>query len=782
MGLKDLAISLAKSDTEDEVISLLKEAGYWDNSIYWRPFGSTENNFSTIGNQQSAPDSALVEKLINSVDAVLMKECLIRDIEPESPEAPQTISQALQQFFNIRDGKISNLDIKERNAMSRNIIMAATGSRSKPNYVIVDCGEGQTPKKMPDTILSLGKSNKLRVPFVQGKFNMGGTGVLQFCGNHNLQLIITKRCPQIICNNDETKDNWGITVVRRDNPSKGRRSSMYTYLTNEEGDILNFEADSLKIIPSTREYKELEYGMFIKLFEYNMPKLRTNIVFDLNYRLALLMPSLAHPVRLIECRDYTGHTLESTLSGLKIRLTDDKKDNVEQGFPIPLKFDIDGQKFNASIYVFKENYSDRNYRTDEGIIFSLNGQTHGSLKKSFFKRKSLNFSYLAESLLIIVDCSNIDGRTREDLFMNSRDRLREGNLKRRIEKAFEDYLSQHEALRALQEERRRKAVFNRLNNEKPLADILNDILKKSPTLSKLFISGERLQNPFNLSNTGTKSIFKGKKYPTYFVLQNKPKEGVYTRHAPINNKFRIQFETDVVNDYFCREVDPGEYTLTYEGKECVGHGLNLYNGIATLTVTIPSDVVIGDFVKFKFTVNDPCTMTRFDEEWITIIEPSQQETSGGKGKRKQPAGLGPRGNRGKPAGLAMPNIIELTRDDWAQYGLTKEDALMIKTNEDLYDFFINMDNIHLQTEIKGLKDDSKINLLQARYKYSIVLIGLSVLNYSKNRNNEEKEEWDTEEFVNNVANMLSPIVLPLIESMSDLDIEEMFPSDHYITA
>jgi|SRR6516164_1026093 hypothetical protein len=40
-------------------------------------------------------------------------------------------------------------------------------------FTVSDNGEGQTPDKMPYTLLSLDRSNKLRVPFVQGKFNMG---------------------------------------------------------------------------------------------------------------------------------------------------------------------------------------------------------------------------------------------------------------------------------------------------------------------------------------------------------------------------------------------------------------------------------------------------------------------------------------------------------------------------------------------------------------------------------------------------------------------------------
>ena len=67
--LKKLCLGLLEADTEQAVIALLEEAGLWSNPAAWRLYGDRENNFSTIGNQQSRPDAALVEKLINSEDA-----------------------------------------------------------------------------------------------------------------------------------------------------------------------------------------------------------------------------------------------------------------------------------------------------------------------------------------------------------------------------------------------------------------------------------------------------------------------------------------------------------------------------------------------------------------------------------------------------------------------------------------------------------------------------------------------------------------------------------------
>jgi hypothetical protein len=510
-----LALSLARAETEDDVKLILQKCGFWHSPTNWRYFGDVENNYSTIGNQQSAADAALVEKLVNSIDAVLMKKCIQKGINPESSQAPSSIKQALIEFYGIRNGDISNLDIKTRNNMSRDIILAATGTGQHPNYIIADLGEGQTPKNMPNSILSIGKSNKLKVLFVQGKYNMGGTGVFRFCGpKYNIQVILSKRCPDIADHSDPTYNNWGFTVIRREAAMDGRKSSMYKYLTDENGNILYFESDDLHIIPlPNSQFQPFPYGMFIKLFDYNLSGYKTNILFDLNYRLALLMPKMAYPIRLIECRkNYSGHSFETTLSGLDVRLRDDRSGNIEPDFPDSFQFRCLNQEFIGSIYVFKEKARVENFKKNEGIIFTINGQTHASLPKSFFRRKNneMGLSYLADSLLVTVDCTKLDIIQREDLFMNSRDRLCECDLKKAVEKELSEYLKAHSGLKKLQSERRKNALASKLQDEKPFADVINNILSKSPTLAKLFVSGEAIKNPYNIQSASTAETFNGK--------------------------------------------------------------------------------------------------------------------------------------------------------------------------------------------------------------------------------------------------------------------------------
>jgi len=53
MNSVDLCLALVKSESEAEVIEVLKSSGYWDDETAWRYFGDLENNFGDIGNQKA---------------------------------------------------------------------------------------------------------------------------------------------------------------------------------------------------------------------------------------------------------------------------------------------------------------------------------------------------------------------------------------------------------------------------------------------------------------------------------------------------------------------------------------------------------------------------------------------------------------------------------------------------------------------------------------------------------------------------------------------------------
>lgn len=768
MDNKKLCLSLVQADSEKEVITILNRLGVWKNPKNWKYYGDKENNFSIIGNQQSSADTALVEKIVNSVDAVLMRECLRQNIDPESPEAPQSVDLAAENFFNIKKGKLANLNPAKRTEIAENICLVATGKKTRPCYSIIDKGEGQSPSRMPNTFLSLNDSNKLRIPFVQGKFNMGSTGALQFCGENNIQLLISKRDTQISSNEDD--DLWSFTIIKREPPTENMKSSTFKYLVNDTDEILTFKSKSLPLLPGDfpKAYeKPLESGTFIKLYDYDLQSYKTVINLNLNYRLAILLPSLALPVRLYERRiGYNANSYESTLSGLTVRLVEDKSKNMEKNFPSSNIITINGQVMTVQIYVFNKDASVKNYKKNEGIIFTINGQSHGNIPKSFFKRKSVGMSYLADSIFIIADCSNFNRKTTENLFMNSRDRLRNNDIKKEIEKELELLVKNHRGLRELREKRRREEIGEKLEDSKPLKDIIEDVIKKSPSLNSLFLTGNRINNPFNLVDVGTAPEFEGKEFPTYFKLikefnETKPKK------CAINNKFRLKFETDAQNDYFSRDTFPGNFEIECLGRKIDGHSLNLWNGIANLTCSLPEEIEVGDVLHYMVKVSDEYNLDPLVNNFYTLIEHGSVQSKGNNGKRILPPGRKGK-DRKLPETLGMPEITEIYKDDWGDI-YNHESALSVTdTGEGTYDFYINMDNLYLLTELKS-KSKAVPEILKSQYKFGMVLIGLSLLNSFEKENHKDSDGIDIENEVSKVSKAIAPMLLPMISALGELE-------------
>jgi hypothetical protein len=405
----DLCMQLVKADSEAKVIAILKRAGYWDDLTAWTDYGYNENNWSIIGNQQGQADAALVEKLVNASDSVLMDRCQREGLDPAGGKrkVPKSIKEALARYFNLGKNHLADLTSQQRTTLAESTCgLVATGSAKRPCYAVFDFGEGQNGDDFFETFLSLAKSNKLTVPFVQGKFNQGSTGALRFCGKLGLQLILSKRDPALV----DADGNWSFTVTRRFEPDEAsrRRSSVIRCL-NPGGRILTFGAKALHILP-TRDGpngREMTFGTYIKLYEYLTPGHSTNLVFNLNYRLSALLVEPILPVRLYETRSdsYQGHTLEATMNGLELRLLEDPSQNIESGFPVGGALRTAAGEFRYRIFAFKKGANARSYGGSDGVLFTINGQTHGSFPRNFFQRKNVGMDYLARSLIMVVDCS-----------------------------------------------------------------------------------------------------------------------------------------------------------------------------------------------------------------------------------------------------------------------------------------------------------------------------------------------------------------------------------------
>jgi len=796
---KELLLALIKCETEIEVENVLTEMKLWDDNRAWRNYGDRENNYGTIGAQQSRPETAMVEKIINSVDSVLTMESYRQGVDPKGKEAPNGIRQAVHQFFGIQNGMLSNLTPTERTKLASRIGLIATGNTAKKGnacYSIFDMGEGQSPSKMPKTFLSIGEKNKIDIPFVQGKFNMGSTGVLRFCGMKRMQLILTKRNPNIPDKNSPEDSNlWGFTLVKRIPPTGRFKSSRYVYLVvpqeldPSKNAVHSFEADALNILPGDypNAYdKPMSYGSYVKLYEYQMTGLKTNLTLDPYNRLSLLMPSLALPVRVYERRaGYNANSAETTLNGLSVRLEEDKRNNLEsENWPTSHSITVLGEEMRVKVYAFKKDMSSnkkptQKYVKDEGVIFTVNGQTHGNLSRRFFHRKDVALGKLTDSLIVTVDCSDVSGEMREDLFMNSRDRLVDsGELRDNIVKELKQLLKKHEGLSALKHKRHMEEIENKLDDSKPLVDVVQSIMKNSPSLSSLFLPGLKVKNPFDLTKAARREEYVGKRFPHFFNLV-KEMVGANTKICPINQKsFKVQFKTDVVNDYFDRETDKGIHKLFLNGEAFSGNAsLNPWNGTVTLNISLLPDWRVGDLLKFRSEVSDVDHVEPFVNEFhVQISEPITIHGNGKNGKRKPPSNRDKDGKELDSSALALPNIVPVEKDDsnWISKSFNDQTALHVEYDgEELgHTFFINTHNVFLLTEQKQNKSIDP-SILAAQFKYANVLLGLSILKADQEGKFPDNEEFDVCTFIRQATSGNSRVLLPMITSLGSLTTEEV---------
>src|SRR6266540_763845 len=203
---------LLAAEDEAAVLDSLNSRKLLQSADRWRYLGNMPNNQSVVHGQQSSPAAALVEKFTNALDAILLRYCKMSGIDPRGSKAPQTMSRAVEQFF----GEITSKEGGEiRKFAEQNMVLYATGSKARPSLSLYDAGEGQLPENFPGTFCSLiygsaDGSYKGAIPFVQGRFNMGGTGVLPFCSDkYKLQLIVSRVPPEVA---KSTEHEWAYTL------------------------------------------------------------------------------------------------------------------------------------------------------------------------------------------------------------------------------------------------------------------------------------------------------------------------------------------------------------------------------------------------------------------------------------------------------------------------------------------------------------------------------------------------------------------------------------------
>jgi hypothetical protein len=765
MNLDDLCIALAKCNRSEEVKNILQDKGYWDDEQYWRDFGDNPNNYSTIGNQQSKPINALIEKMVNSGDSILTSKVIEAGIDPEDPSsAPQSMKDAMDKYLKVPNGDIYQLSQSKRNMLGDECGgMVVTGDDKNPTYSIFDFGEGQSPESFPKTFCGISQSNKQQIAFVQGKHCSGATGALVFV-EEGIQLIISRRSPLV--NDGTLSDDIGFTVTRR-SPAGAKKSPTYKYLIIN-GEVPRFPSKPLSILPALNDKKDAfcrnwEYGAFIKLFDYKIgPTIRSKGNIDLHYKLSVHLINPVFPIRIYERRPTSGkaHSPEITLSGLLTRLDTDRSQHIEEDSPFGFSFNVDNQSFTGEIYVLKSSTDRRiwdRFHGNDGVLFTVNGQANAFLSNSIYRRKKIGLDYIANKIITIINCTELDNDHHADLFQNDRERLKDTEFKADVMQEIETTLATHQGLKDLSQKHREETVKDKLADNKPLDKVMEKLIKSSPSLNSILLKGARINNPMGMGIGN--NPWQSSKFPTFFDLEKKHKN--FTKKSPrkveANRKSTFTFITDAPNDYISRTIDPGSYEV-FENGILINNQPSLHgsNGKWHLNLNSYSSSAIGQIFEINIKIMDVSRVTPLEQTfWIETI-PYQKKVGGGKGG----SSAGQAKNNTTP-GFKLPPIARIYKNDWPDHNWHKESVFKFVKNNNVFDTYVNMDNIHLLTELKTAKNEADKEVIKTQYTLGLALISMNMSQLNLNTS----EFTDVEKSCEEVSKALGPIIIPMIRDL-----------------
>ena len=536
--------------------------------ISWHPLGGDENYFGVIENQQASPIAALIEKVTNAIDAILMRRCFEKGIDPRSSSAPKTMADAVQEFFGPDNKNWHLTGIRRKQAESIQII--ASGPKGRPSLLIYDDGEGQHPDDFERTFVSLLRGNKNDIPFVQGKYNMGGTGAIVFCGRHRYHLIGSRRF--------ERTGDFGFTLIRKhpltEEEAQTKKSTWYEYLKIDH-QIPRFPITELDLGLWNRKYTT---GTIIKLYNYELPNEARGGAITHDFRRSinefLFEPAL--PLFLVDSKERypNDRVLEIDCYGLKRRLEEEDNKYVETRFSMDDE-EHDIGRLKVTCYVFKSKVAGRSvketrdiiqrefFRNQMAVLFALNGQVHGHFGSEFITR-TLKMPLLKNHLLIHVDCTGLHHGFRNELFMASRERLKLGDDTADLRERLRNLLLKSDLVEI--EKQRKTSISVEGGDAKDLLRAFSKDLPFNKDLMKLLSQTFKIE----LKDEGRKDKhervkpqhrkqrepFNPKRYPSYFKLRTGKGDKYIT--LPEGDEKTIQFATDVADDYFDRSEDPGD--------------------------------------------------------------------------------------------------------------------------------------------------------------------------------------------------------------------------------
>lgn len=415
----------------DEVEKLLRSAGMTSR----RFLGDQEANWSSLSSPAEST-SIIWERPVNMLDGVIELEAERRgQFDCASPAA------AVRAFFGVPSGGVGELSNREREKLAKFCLIQlldSDDSSRRPTLAFRDRGTGISTGEIPETILSLQKSNKLRKPYTHGIFGKGGSTACVFSDG---TIIVTRKQPDLLQPGEE--DRITVAVVREDTaPDMGL--PFYRYLVGDDELPYSVPANASPSFEPGTYVAHINY-LAGKMGQQNWNNEESIYAFAETVLFAPTLPYLLQDARSGSANMRPVERREpSVLSGLGQRLDTLKPGDGaildRSGWQtVPLS---DVGEVRMRWWLF-EDLDKRRTRVAKGfvVVFVTNGQIHHAWDGARLQQLVDNRRRVGQRLFVQVDCDGIELQKRYKVFDSFRAQVRRGPEGRALEDAIADRLA-----------------------------------------------------------------------------------------------------------------------------------------------------------------------------------------------------------------------------------------------------------------------------------------------------------------------------------------------------
>jgi len=735
-----------------------------EHGFHWQAVGGRENNYGSI-NIGSDPGYALIERVTNSIDAVIEREAIRQLRKAKKKSTPSSPREAVEEWFDVPGGRVSNLPLKQRQALANEVTIRLLEAETKscPSVEVRDLGVGLTPALVPKTILSLGEGNKINKSYLTGAYGQGGSTALAFAPRGCL--FVSRRQKDLL---EGENDQIAVTFARFNvlDPARNK-NGRYEYLVDGEGAVAGLDPTDLDFKAGT---SVVHYDMQIARYAARMTQLTGSLWW-------LLQNALFDPVLPFWVEERRASMLDvdvakkkdagdrRTIVGNHTRLSDDKKEKIEHHDSVDVRVphaegdcivkvnywvlqqDPDKPGSSQPIEAYVEAF--------RPIAYTFFGQTHGTDDRRFTSDR-LALPYLAKFLIIQVELDNLPPTARRELLSSTRDRLKQLPFYDLLKESVASSLASDEALDRLNEERRERILSKQSDSER------NKMRDRFARLMEKFKAGIN-------ANAKAKGGKESGRPPSKGSTSREPLERLPTRDKPtfihIANTLKpisvrrdrhtlIRLESDAPDGYLRGHVhakltiasDPD--VITRESSS------DFQGGRSRITVKVADRAKAGETGTLTVFLFTP------DEKQLTAkttfkLDETKEEPSGGTTNR---------------AKVQVPDPVPIYKVDWKRLGWDESSVAEVEEGKSV-EILVNMDNQHIVRLLKSGKYQ-EIGITRMRNNYLLYAAFYAWMRHAAEQQDDLPDGEEFEKYQHTELDRVAQTVVHAISAASRLEDEE----------